>query len=63
MCCGTLFVARHQQSRGVPGDHSVRQQHVKELCHVSHFLLEDTAVHDKHNRSGEINEGGDENRV
>ncbi len=56
--CWTLFVACHQESWGIPGDHSVCQQHVQELCHISHFLLEDGAVHYKHNRSGEISERG-----
>lgn len=51
-----MFVACHQESRGIPADHSVRQQDIQELGHVSHFLLEDSAVHYKHNRSGEMSE-------
>lgn len=56
-CC-TLFVACHQESWGIPADHSVRQQDIQELGHVSHFFLEDSAVHYKHNRSGEMSERG-----
>lgn len=52
----TLFVAGHQERRSVPGDHNVCQQDVQELCHVSHFFLEDSAVHHKHNRSEETEE-------
>lgn len=51
--CRTLFVARNNEGRGIPADHSVGQQHVQELCHVSHLLLKDGAVHYKDNSSEE----------
>lgn len=48
----TLFIAHHQESWGIPGDHGVSQQHVQEFRHIPHFLLEAGAVHHKHDPSG-----------
>lgn len=50
----TLFVTCHQESWDVSGDHTVCQQDVHELCHISHFLLEDGAVYYKHDGSEEM---------
>lgn len=47
----TLFVACHNNSRSISGNYNVCQQVVQELRHVSHFLLEDGAVHYKHDGS------------
>lgn len=49
----TLFVARNQECGGVFAEHGIRQKHVQELGNISHFLLEDGAVHNEHNGSGE----------
>lgn len=51
--CLTLFVACNNKDRGIPADHSVGQEHVQELCHVSHLLLKDATVHYKDNGSEE----------
>lgn len=49
----TLFVACNNKGRGIPADHSVGQEHIQELCHISHLLLKDGTVHYKDNCSEE----------